>query len=64
MDKFKLVDGVKVMEGSKTYELLSSKNPDDQKKAARLSAYARKAEKVNYDATIIAKLRQEYSDVL
>ena len=57
-------DGVKVMAGSKSYELMESKDPADHKKASRLSAFCRKAEKVNYDATVIAKLRQEYSDVL
>ena len=64
MEKFKVVDGVKLMDGSKSFELYQSKDPADHKKAARLSAYCRKASDCNYDATKLAELRKHYSDVL
>lgn len=64
MAKSKVVDGVRLMDGSKSLELYESKDPDDHKKAARLMAYCRKAEKCNYDAKMIAELRTHYSDVL
>ena len=58
------VDEVKVMEGSRTFALLKSKDPEDQKKAKRLLAYSRKCEKACYRADIVQKLREEYKDVI
>ena len=61
---FVMHQDVKVMEGTKAYELLTSKNPEDRKKADRLMAFCRKAEACGYVYDQIAKLRQEYADVV
>lgn len=64
MEKFLMHHGVRVMEGTKTYLLLTSHSADDRKLADRLASYCNKAEKALYQADAIAKLRKEYSDVL
>lgn len=61
---FVMHQGVKVMEGTKAFELLNSKNPEDRKKADRLMAFCRKAEACGYVYEEVAKLRQEYADVV
>lgn len=58
------VGDVLVMEGSKSYDLLTSKDADDQKKGKRLLEYTRKAEACGYDLSKIEKLRKEFKDVL
>lgn len=64
MEKFKLVRGVKVMSGTKTFELLDSKDPADHKKAKRLMEFCDKAEACFYEVNTLRKLREEYSDVI
>ncbi len=64
MQKHKMVNGVMVMQGSRAYELLESKDPNDHKAAVRLMAYCAKAEKCGYNFEIIKKLREEYADVV
>ena len=64
MEKFLMHHGVRVMEGTKTHELLTSKDPNDRKLADRLASYCNKAENASYEVNAIAKLRKEYSDVL
>ena len=64
MEKFLMHHGVKVMDGTKTYLLLTSHSADDRKLADRLASYCNKAEKSMYEVGAIAKLRKEYSDVL
>ncbi len=61
---FIIHQGVKVMEGTQTYNLLESKKPEDQKKAGRLMAFCRKAEECCYRLDELTKLRQEYADVV
>lgn len=61
---FVMHQGVKVMEGTKTFELLNSRDPADRKKADRLMAFCRKAEACGYVYDEVMKLRQEYSDVV
>lgn len=53
-----------VMQGTKTYDLLCSKDPADQKKAKRMMEFCRKAESCYYANPEYSKLRQEFKDVL
>jgi hypothetical protein len=55
---------VKLMPGSRAYELQRSRDPKDQKMAKRLMEYCRKAEAANYDWATVLKLRKEFNDVL
>lgn len=55
---------VRVMPGSKGHDLLTSKDPEDLKKAKLLYDYCRKAEACNYDYAKIQELRKHYSDVI
>ena len=64
MAKFKMMRDVKVMEGTKTYELLESKDPQDHKRARRLTEFCDKASQVNYEYAALARLRNEYKDVV
>ena len=53
-----------VMQGSRAYELLESKDPKDHKLAKRLMEYCDKAEKCGYEYAALQKLRKEYQDVV
>lgn len=64
MAKFKMVRDVKVMEGTRAYEWLESKDPADHKRARRLMEFCDKASAVNYEYGALVKLRQEYQDVV
>lgn len=64
MSKYKMVNGVMVMHGSRAYELLESKDPKDHKLAKRLMEYCDKAEKCGYEYAALQKLRKEYADVV
>ena len=55
---------VKLMPGSRAYELMQSKNPADHKLAKRLMEYCRKADACNYEYQALQKLRNEFKDVL
>jgi len=61
---FKQVRDTKVLKGTRTYELLESNKPEDQKTAKRLMEFARKAESCFYDLDTCRKLRKEFADVL
>lgn len=63
-EKFKVVGDVKVMQGTKAYELLESKDPADHKKAKRLMEFTRKCDAAGYEYTAVQKLRKEFSDVV
>lgn len=59
-----VVGDTEVQPGSKCYELLTSKLPEDQKKGKRLLEYTRKAAAVGYELSAVEKLRKEFKDVL
>lgn len=63
-EKFKMVGDVKVMQGTKVYELLESKDPAAPKQVKRLMEYSRKAEACCYDWATLQKLRKEFQDVM
>lgn len=63
-EKFKLVGNTKVMDGTKAYELLQSKDPQDHKKAQRLVKFADQCYRANYDYHAVQKLRKEFNDVV
>lgn len=63
-EKFKMVGPTKVMQGTKTYELLESKDPADQKKAQRLVKFCDLCYRAGYDYNEVQKLRKEFSDVV
>jgi hypothetical protein len=56
--------GMMIMPGCKTYELLTSTNPEDLSKAKRLAQYVHEATNCFYEPSKIAELRQKYSDVV
>lgn len=58
------VNGVLVMPGSKSYELLTSKDKEDNAKGKRMLEYTRKAAEANYEFRKLEKLRKEFKDVL
>jgi len=58
------VEPVRLMPGSRAYELMQSKNPADHKMAKRLQEYCRKAEACFYEYHAVQKLRKEFQDVL
>ena len=60
----KQVGGTKVMAGTRTFDLLESKKPEDQKAARRMMEFTRKAESCNYELSSYTKLRNEFKDVL
>lgn len=62
--KHLVVGDTRVMEGSKSYELLTSKDPEDQKKGKRLLEFTRKAAACYYELAKMDKLRAEFKDVL
>lgn len=64
MAKSLQVGDTMVMEGSKCYDLLTSKDKDDVAKGKRLLEYTRKAYACGYDVTKLEKLRKEFKDVL
>ena len=64
MEKFKLQGKHKVMVGSKTYELMESKDPEDHKKAKKLTEFCFAAAKCGYDYQEMVALREKYKDVV
>ena len=64
MADFKMVRGVKVMSGTRTFELLESKDPLDHKKAKLLMEFCDKAEACGYEYQALMKLREQYKDVV
>ncbi len=64
MNNFKMVGGVKVLSGTKTFDLLESKNPENAKLAKRLMEFTRKAEACGYEVVACRKLRKEFNDVV
>lgn len=62
--KGKIYKNVLVMPGTKMYELLESKNPEDQKKAKRLYEFCFKAEACFYSNPEYANLRAQFKDIL
>lgn len=61
---YKQVGDVKVMAGTRTFELLESKKPEDQKAAKRLMEFTRKAEACCYERAAYTKLRNDFKDVV
>ena len=59
-----MVGNVKVMAGSKAFDLFESKDVIDHRKAKTLIDFCIKCEKANYNYDVVTKLRQEYSDVI
>lgn len=64
MKNHKLYKGVWVAPNTKSFELLESKEQEDQKKAKRLHEFCHKASACFYEYKAIAALRAEYSDVV
>lgn len=64
VDNFVMYNGVKVMAGTRTYEFLQSKKPEDAKNAKRLSEFCRKAYDCGYELQAYTKLRNEFKDVV
>lgn len=64
MAKSLKVGDVLVMEGSRSYVLLTSKDPADVAKGKRLLEYTRKAAACGYELSKVEKLRKEFKDVL
>lgn len=63
-EKFKMVGSTKVLQGTRAYEWLESKDPADHKKAKRLVEFCNKAYNVGYEYGALQKLRKEFSDVV
>ena len=59
-----MVGELKVMDGTRAFELLDSKKPEDQKTAKRLMEFTRKAENSFYVYETMQKLRNEFKDVM
>lgn len=64
MKDYKEYQGTFVAPGSKLFELLDSKNPEDQRRAKRLHEFCTKAANCGYVLTEMQKLREYYSDVV
>lgn len=64
MAKYLQVGDTQVLEGSKCYELLTSKDKEDNAKGKRMLEYTRKAAACGYELNKIEKLRKEFKDVL
>lgn len=64
MERYKLVGDCKVMAGTRSYELLDSKDPHDHKKAKQLMKFCDEAYAVGYEYEALMKLRKQYGDVL
>lgn len=64
MQKQLQVGDTSVMEGSKCYDLLTSKDSEDQKKGRRMLEFTRKAAACHYELSKLEKLRKEFKDVL
>ena len=62
--KYVMQGDVKVMEGTRSYELLTSGKPEDLKTAKRLGEFTRKCYDAGYEYAAVQKLRQEYKDVV
>jgi len=58
------VGDVFVMEGSKSYDLLTSKDKEDVAKGKLMLEYTRKAAACGYELSKVEKLRKEFKDVL
>lgn len=58
------VGDTEVQPNSRCYELLTSKEPEDQKKGRRLLEFTRKAAAAGYELSAVEKLRKEFKDVL
>ena len=63
-EKFKMVGNTKVLQGTRAYELLESKDPADQKKAQRLVKFADLCYRAGYDYAEVQRLRKEFNDVV
>lgn len=64
MSNHVMYQGTMVMAGTKLYELLQSKKPEDAKAAKRLHEFCNKAYACGYELNAYTKLRNEYNDVV
>ena len=64
MSVSKRIGNVVVMPGTRTFDFLESKDPQDQKKAKQLVDFCFKAAACGYEAGEMVKLRQQYKDVV
>lgn len=64
MSNHVMYHGTMVMQGTKLYELLQSKKPEDQKAAKRLHEFCDKAYACGYQLPEYTKLREQYKDVV
>ena len=60
--KYKQYKGMKVMQGTKLYELLESGTQEDLKAAKRLAEFVDKAARCGYQLAEYTALREQYKD--